>query len=111
MPAQDSDNKQARGAAWIIAKAAKNEEFRLELLKSPEAVVERELGITLEPGMTVRVLEDTAKTKHLVIPAKPEVPKPTPVGGHLSDAELLALLNGKDDPIGISFCPNQTDNI
>jgi hypothetical protein len=100
-----------RGGAWLIAKASKNSEFRQELLKDPKSAVERELGITLEEDVTVRVLEDTATTQHLVLPLKPKVPPATRLGGELSDTELLDLLRGARTHVGYSFCPNEKDNI
>jgi hypothetical protein len=73
----------------IIAKAMKEESFRQELLSNPKAAIERELGITVPPGVTIAVHQDTPTTLHLVLPMR----EPSPMW-ELSDAELEKATGG-----------------
>ena len=52
----------------LLARAMKDEAFRQELLANPKAVLEHELGITIPPGLTIQVHEETPTTVHLVLP-------------------------------------------
>jgi hypothetical protein len=54
----------------IIAKAWGDEAFRARLLADPAAIL-REEGVDLPVGALVRVLEDTAGTRTLVLPMPP----------------------------------------
>ena len=59
--------------ARIIARATKDPKFREALKKDPVAAIESELGVKSPGGITVKVLEDTPDTIHLVLP--PKVPE------------------------------------
>jgi len=72
----------------IIAKAMKDEAFRQELLSNPKAALERELGISVSPGVTIAMHEDTPTTLHLVLPALGDQMR------ELSDAELEQTTGG-----------------
>jgi Nitrile hydratase, alpha chain len=76
----------------ITARAMKDDAFRQELLANPKAVLHHELGMTLPPGVSIQVHEDTPTILHLVLPMKP--PAGEPVG--LSDAQLDEEAAGKD---------------
>jgi len=65
----------------IISKATQDPEFCDALRKNAVAAIERELGVKLPSGFSVKVVEDTATTVHLVLP-------PTVARGELSDVEL-----------------------
>jgi hypothetical protein len=108
---ESSERRVERGGPWLIAKAAAHPEFRDELLANPKPVVERELGVKLDEGLTVQVLEDTETVQHLVLPLKPKLPRHTPLGGEVSDAELLDMLRGVAHVCTYSFCPNGSDKI
>ncbi|MDB4877804.1 MAG: hypothetical protein JWM41_4250 [Gemmatimonadetes bacterium] len=58
--------------AKIIADAWKSDEFKNRLV-SDAATVLRERGIAVPTDLTISVLEDTATTLHMILPAKPEV--------------------------------------
>jgi hypothetical protein len=62
-----------RGRKWgqIVARAWADESFRRRLLADPPAVL-KEHGITLAPGVQVRVVEDTAALRHLTLPLRPD---------------------------------------
>ena len=51
----------------IILPAVRSEPFRRKLLDDPEGVLS-ELGMVLPAGMTIRFLENTENTIHIVIP-------------------------------------------
>jgi len=51
----------------IILPAVRSEPFRRKLLDDPEAVLS-DFGMVLPSGMTIRFLENTEDTIHIVIP-------------------------------------------
>ena len=75
-------------AAAIAEKAWKDEAFHKEILANPAKLYEQHFGEPLPPGMTLKVLEDTATTVHFVLPAKPAN------AATLSDAELEQVAGG-----------------
>jgi hypothetical protein len=84
----------------IIAQAMKDKVFRQQLLSSPVAVLERELGISLPEGVNIQVHEETSTTLHLVLPRNPLLPK----NQHLavtsdtaSDVELEQAATGRPE--------------
>jgi hypothetical protein len=74
----------------IIARAMKDEAFRQELLSHPKAALERELGINVPAGVTIKVYQDTPTTLHLVLPRQAS----SAAGADLSDAELEQATGG-----------------
>ena len=86
----------------LVARCWADAAFKARLLADPVAVL-REVGIEVSPGIALRVLEDTAQTVHLVIPARP---------AELTDEALAdvaggfadALLNPKE-PVQRPFLP------
>jgi len=68
----------------IIARAMKDEAFRQELLSNPKAALERDFGINVPQGATIKVYEETPTTLHLVLPMR----APSAAGADLSDTEL-----------------------
>jgi hypothetical protein len=72
--------------AWmkVVAKAWSDAAFKARLLADPAAVL-KENGIAPPEGMTIKVLEDTASTAHLILPEPP---------AELSEAELEQLAAG-----------------
>ena len=77
--------EQANKLGQVVAKAWQDEAFKQRLLANPQAVLQ-EHGIAVPDGVTVRVVEDTAETKHLVLPTNP--------AGELSDDELERVAGG-----------------
>jgi hypothetical protein len=69
----------------LVARAMKDKAFRTRLLADPMATL-KEAGVALPEGMTVRVVENTAKVVHMVLPAS--------VDDQLSDAELERIAAG-----------------
>jgi hypothetical protein len=58
---------QARKAQQIITKARTDDGFKKRLLAEPAAVL-KEGGVEIPPDVEVRMLEDTDKVWHLVLP-------------------------------------------
>ena len=75
-----------RTEAWrasygkVVAKAWSDAAFKARLLKDPQAVL-AEAGVEMPPGVTVKVVENTDNTMHLILP-------PPPPAGELTDEAL-----------------------
>ena len=54
--------------AHIMARAAKDVEFRAKLLADPKPVISAELGLTIPENFAIQVHEDGIATAHLVLP-------------------------------------------
>ena len=70
-----------------IGKSSMDRVFRQKLLSEPEGVLKAE-GLELPDGVKVRVIQDTVKLMHLVIPFHLEL------DGELSDADLGKVSGG-----------------
>jgi hypothetical protein len=57
--------------ASLVERAWSDSDFRQRLLRSPRETIEAELGLTLPPGVEIRVLEETPTLSYLVIPLSP----------------------------------------
>ena len=68
----------------IIQKAQTDEAFRASFLKDPVAIL-NQYGVTVPPGIQIKVLEDTGDTFHIVIPKRQ---------GELSDEQLDGIAGG-----------------
>jgi hypothetical protein len=83
----------------ITAKAVKDPKFREELKKDPASAIEKALGIKLPAGLTVKVVEDSASTVHLVLPH---------FEGSLSEKELGKVSGGA---ASTGYCNNTAPSI
>jgi hypothetical protein len=87
----------AEAASWqqqwgqVVAQAWSDDGYKQRLLADPAAVL-GERGLTPPPGKQIRIIEDTADTVSIVLPAKP---------GELSDDELDQAAGGA---AYIAFC-------
>ncbi|MFZ5622969.1 MAG: NHLP leader peptide family RiPP precursor [Gemmatimonadota bacterium] len=61
--------------AKIVAKAWADPAFKKRLKADPHAVL-GEYGIRIPKDVRIRVVENTAKTLYVVLPAKPAAPRP-----------------------------------
>lgn len=68
----------------IISKCWEDDAFKERLMADPAATLAAE-GVEVPDGVTVSVVEDTARVRHLVIPAAP---------GMLHDGELEEVAAG-----------------
>jgi hypothetical protein len=80
------------GADWelkwdlLLADAWADPALKKRLLENPAAVL-KERGISVPEGVQVKVIEDTEKVEHLVIPTPP-------AEGELSEQELSSVAGG-----------------
>jgi hypothetical protein len=72
----------------LIAKTWSDEAFKQALIANPAATLKAS-GINLPAGVDFRVVEDSPKIIHLVLPPKPG-------SGELGDAELEKVSGGWD---------------
>jgi Nitrile hydratase, alpha chain len=75
----------------LIEKAWKDDAFRQALLTDPRGALERALGGKLRAGVQLKVVEETADTFYLVLPANADQ---TATAGQLSDQQLEAVAGG-----------------
>ncbi len=73
--------------AKAIARAWTDADYKAKLLSNPHAAL-AEAGVAVPAGTTVKVLEDTADTQHLVLPVSPSAT------GELSSEELEKVAGG-----------------
>ncbi len=76
--------EQGKKMSQLIARCWADESFKAKLLADPAAVLKAE-GLAMPQGVTVKAVENTEKTFHLLIPAKP---------AHLSDEQLEDVAAG-----------------
>ena len=77
--------------AWIVAKAQSDESYRKRLMSDPRGVVSQELGIEFPRDYKINVVQETAKSMYLVLPAAAA----RTGQGELSDQDLEAVAGGK----------------
>ena len=70
----------------------KSREYRARAVREPRAVL-AEFGVTLAPGVAIRVHDSTADMRYLVLPERPAGTE------HLSESELASLV-GRDAMVG-----------
>jgi hypothetical protein len=77
----------------LIEKAWKDEAFRQALRSDPRGAVEQALGAKLPVGLQVKLVEESADTFYLVLPAKLD----RAPAGQLTDQQLDAVAGGWTD--------------
>ncbi len=80
--------------AKVIATAWLDQKFKKHLIEHPEQAL-KEHGIDAPKGVHYKVLEDTEKNHHLVIPQKPT--------GTLSEAELTKIAAAGSDSLWCGY--------
>jgi len=68
----------------IVAKALKDEGFKKQLIADPAATLKAE-GVEVPEGKTVKVVEDTGNTQHIVLPA---------ISGEVTDEMAASIAAG-----------------
>lgn len=81
-----TQEEQMRKMQQIIAKAWMDEAFKQRLLSDPATILKKE-GVEILAGVEVRIVEDTDKVSHLVLPRKPS-------SAELSDEQLSNVAGG-----------------
>lgn len=79
-----------RGQLWdkIVEQAQKNPKY-LETLKSdPRSLMEKQLGTAIPAGVNIKVIEESADTYYIVLPAI------AAEGAELSDSDLEKVAGG-----------------
>ena len=89
-----TDQKKFQEKQWslIVAKAWADEEFKARLLENPKAVM-REHGLEISPDVEVKVVDDSERVRHFLLPANPAT--------ELSEEELSPVA-GADSYSGFS---------
>jgi hypothetical protein len=77
------------GEALLIEKARTDEAFRQELIANPSSTINRFFGVQLPAGLTVTVVEESARQVYLVLPARS-------AGTELAEEELAAVAGGAE---------------
>ena len=72
----------------IQAKAAEDESFRAQLIADPKAAISGVFGINLPEWFDIRVHQNTATTRHLILPPS----------GLLAESELEMAAGGAGAP-------------
>lgn len=80
----------------IVGKALSDATFKQELLSSPKAAVEKELGITIPEGVAINVVQETGEQVFLVLPY-------IEAEGELSEDQLETVAGGRRISYGVSF--------
>ncbi len=79
----------------VIRRAWADPAYKAKLLSDPHAAL-AEAGVTVSAGTKVKVVEDTADTKHLVLPLAPAN------AAELSDDELEKVAGGCGQSCGFT---------
>ncbi|HEV2343862.1 MAG TPA: NHLP leader peptide family RiPP precursor [Actinocrinis sp.] len=58
----------------VVARAARDSEFKALLLSDPHKAIGQELGIAVPSSVHIKVVEDTQETAHLVLPSNGHAP-------------------------------------
>lgn len=86
MNEEEKAKEQGQKMEQLIAKAWADEAFKQRLIADPAAVL-KEAGLEMPEGIEIRVVEDTEKVAHLVLPRKPSAEE-------LSEEELSNAAGG-----------------
>ncbi len=84
--------------AQVIARAWSDPDFKAQLLDDPKTVLAG-YGVDLPAGLNLKIVENTADTMHMVLPAAPSQ------AGDLSDEDLQNLAGGKQKPATARYYP------
>jgi hypothetical protein len=88
--------------AEVVARAARDAEFRRALLRHPRATLEQAFEVKLPPAVDIVALEEHGARRYLVLPAAPAAP-PEPY--LLAEEELLEVAGG-----GRTYRPENLNN-
>jgi len=82
----------------ISVRALKDPTFRKALIKSPRDVLSRDYKITVPPNVKINIVEDSAATMTLALPAA--ITTPTP---EINDDELKVAADTSTDQVIITW--------
>ena len=86
MATDPAQQERARKLGQVVARAWTDEAFKRRLLAEPATVL-KEQGLEVPAGLEVRVVEDTERLQHLVLPARP-------AEGEVSEEQLSQAAGG-----------------
>jgi hypothetical protein len=92
----------------VVKRAWTDSAYKAKLLATPTAAIQEVGGVKIPAGVTIKIHEDTATSKHLVIPQSPD----SSANAELSDAELARVAGGKatvGDGYGTGGSPTAAD--
>ncbi len=81
----------------VILRAWTDESFKAQLLQDPAKALEAAFGTKFPPSISIKVIEETADTRYLVIPFRPKA------DDELSNEELEAVAGGGSGTIGTNL--------
>ena len=79
-----------RGQLWdkVVEQAAKNPKYLAQLKSDPRSLMEKQLGTSIPRDVNIKVLEESADTYYIVLPAIAKE------GAELSDSDLEKVAGG-----------------
>lgn len=80
------EEQRSKHEARLLQRAARDPEFRRQLLADPRSAIETELGYRLPESVEIRAVEETPNLVYLVLPAQDT--------DELSEVQLEALSGG-----------------
>lgn len=86
--------EQQKTLSKVVAKAWSDPKYKAKLLSDPSAAL-AEVGVTVAPGHTIKVVEDTATVQHFILPQPPK-------SGELSEEELASAAGGGSTSVKMS---------
>jgi hypothetical protein len=98
---QDAHGTRLKTERDLILRALRDPKLKEELKRDPKGVLSRELGLTIPADVNVQVLEETAKTVHLVIPFTSPMGKPD--DAKIADAKDSLVAAGNTGATCIQF--------
>jgi len=83
-------NTWTRGQLWdkIVEQAAKNPKYLQQLTADPRGLMEKQLGASIPKSVNIKVVEESADTYYIVLPAMAKE------GAELSDSDLEKVAGG-----------------
>jgi hypothetical protein len=86
---------------YLITKGQSDAAFKARAINNTEQVL-REIGVTLPPGIQIKVVPNTERERNVVVPAPRRAP------GELEDTQLAAVAGGKGDVTSVKTNVNVT---
>jgi len=83
----------------VVERAMQDAEFRTKLVADPRAAIASEFGYTVPANTEVRVVEETAGTHYVVVPAAQ-----LQADGELNEEALEAVAGGGFELLGTFIC-------
>jgi hypothetical protein len=89
----------------LIKFSQESPKYREALVKNPKLVLSKQLGTQIPDWLTVKAVQDTADTMHVIVPYVPRE------GEELSDTALEQVAGGKDDDKNNTYNCNEAQGV